>query len=172
MWAATVFQPGQRVAEPRAMIRERSEMSNTDTSNLERGNTPNPLQSDRGMTAIADSVVAKIAGIACREIPGVHDMGTGGARTLGAIRERMPGTSSTSTASQGVNVEVGERQAAVDLDVVLDYGVPIVDVSQSVRNNVANSVERMTGLEVSEVNVYVDDVHVPEEDRQESERVQ
>ena len=71
-----------------------------------------------------------------------------------------------------MNVEVGERQAAIDLDVVVEYGVPIVDVSQSIRNNVANSVERMTGLEVIEVNVYVDDVHVPEDDQSEPERVQ
>jgi uncharacterized alkaline shock family protein YloU len=143
------------------------------TTSVEPAVPPGPLESERGKTRIADSVVAKIAGIACREIPGVYDMGSGGARALGAIRERIPGTLSTSTASQGVHVEVGERQAAVDLDVVVDYGVPIVDVSESIRNNVTNSVERMTGLEVNEVNVYVDDVHVPEDDdQQEPERVQ
>src|SRR5690606_34288983 len=133
---------------------------------------PSPLQSERGRTSIADSVVAKISGIACREIPGVVNMGSGGARAVGALRERLPGSTSTSTASQGVNVEVGERQAAIDLDVVVEYGVPIVDVSQSIRTNVANSVERMTGLEVIEVNAYVDDVHVPEDDQSEPERVQ
>jgi uncharacterized alkaline shock family protein YloU len=134
---------------------------------------PSPLQSERGRTSIADSVVAKIAGIACREIAGVFNMGSGGARAIGALRERLPGSSSTSTASQGVNVEVGERQAAVDLDVVLEYGVPIVDVSQAIRTNVADNVERMTGLEVTEVNVYVDDVHVPGDEQQpEPERVQ
>lgn len=146
-------------------------MSDVDTSSIQPA-AAGPLQTERGRTAIADSVVAKIAGIACREIPGVHDMGSGGARALGVIRERLPGSSSTATASQGVNVEVGERQAAVDLDVVLDYGVPIVDVSQSIRDNVFNSVERMTGLEVTEVNVYVDDVHVPGDEQQpEPERV-
>jgi len=147
-------------------------MTDVETTSAETATTPSPLQSERGRTSIADSVVAKIAGIACREIAGVFNMGSGGARAIGAIRERLPGSSSTSTASQGVNVEVGERQAAVDLDVVLEYGVPIVDVSQSIRTNVANSVERMTGLEVTEVNVYVDDVHVPEDDQQpEPERV-
>jgi uncharacterized alkaline shock family protein YloU len=100
-------------------------------------------------------------------------MGSGGARTIGIIRERLPGSTSTSAASQGVAVEVGERQAAVDLDVVVEYGVPIVDVSESIRSNVTNSVERMTGLEVTEVNIYVDDVHVPTDDQQaEPERVQ
>jgi uncharacterized alkaline shock family protein YloU len=148
-------------------------MTDVETASAERSVTPSPLESERGRTTIADSVVAKIAGIACREIPGVYNMGSGGARALGALRERLPGTTATSTASQGVNVEVGERQAAVDLDVVLDYGVPIVDVSESIRANVSNNVERMTGLEVTEVNVYVDDVHVPEDDSQpEPERVQ
>lgn len=146
-------------------------MSDVETTN-KTASSPSPLQSERGRTSIADSVVAKISGIACREIPGVVNMGSGGARAVGALRERLPGSSSTSTASQGVNVEVGERQAAIDLDVVVEYGVPIVDVSQSIRNNVANSVERMTGLEVIEVNVYVDDVHVPEDDQSEPERVQ
>ncbi|HEX5946790.1 MAG TPA: Asp23/Gls24 family envelope stress response protein [Acidimicrobiales bacterium] len=146
-------------------------MSDVETTN-QTAAPPSPLQSERGRTSIADSVVAKISGIACREIPGVVNMGSGGARAVGALRERLPGSSSTSTASQGVNVEVGERQAAIDLDVVVEYGVPIVDVSQSIRNNVANSVERMTGLEVIEVNVYVDDVHVPEDDQSEPERVQ
>lgn len=146
-------------------------MSDVETTN-KTASPPSPLQSERGRTSIADSVVAKISGIACREIPGVVNMGSGGARAVGALRERLPGSSSTSTASQGVNVEVGERQAAIDLDVVVEYGVPIVDVSQSIRNNVANSVERMTGLEVIEVNVYVDDVHVPEDDQSEPERVQ
>lgn len=146
-------------------------MSDVETTN-QTASPPSPLQSERGRTSIADSVVAKISGIACREIPGVVNMGSGGARAVGALRERLPGSTSTSTASQGVNVEVGERQAAIDLDVVVEYGVPIVDVSQSIRNNVANSVERMTGLEVIEVNVYVDDVHVPEDDQSEPERVQ
>jgi uncharacterized alkaline shock family protein YloU len=148
-------------------------MTDVETTSARTATTPSPLESERGRTTIADSVVAKISGIACREIAGVFNMGSGGARAIGAIRERLPGSSTTSTASQGVNVEVGERQAAVDLDVVLEYGVPIVDVSQAIRSNVADSVERMTGLEVTEVNVYVDDVHVPEDDQQpEPERVQ
>lgn len=147
-------------------------MSDTKTTSVESVSS-GPLQTERGKTAIADSVVAKIAGISCREISGVHDMGSGGARAIGVIRERLPGNTSTSAASQGVAVEVGERQAAVDLDVVIDYGVPIVDVSESIRTNVTKNVERMTGLEVTEVNIYVDDVHLPSDDQQpEPERVQ
>ncbi len=121
------------------------------------------LVTDHGKTSIADSVVAKIAGIAAREISGVHNMGSGAARTMGALKEKIG--SSKSTVSQGVTVEVGERQAAVDLDIVVEYGVPIVDLSKAVRDNVTQRIERMTGLEVTEVNVFVDDIFLEEEEQ-------
>lgn len=132
-----------------------------------------PLQTEHGKTNIADSVVAKIAGIATREISGVHQMGTGASRTIGALRDRLPGSSGSRGVTQGVSVEVGERQTAIDLDVVVEYGVPIVDVSNAIRGNVTERVERMTGLEVTEVNIYVDDVHLPDEPAEpQPERVQ
>lgn len=114
------------------------------------------LVSEQGKTSIADTVVAKIAGIATREISGVHDLGGGAARTVGALRERIPGA--RTSLSQGVSVEVGERQAAVDLDLVAEYGVSIADLAAAVRRNVIGSVERMTGLEVTEVNITVHDI--------------
>ncbi|MEU3858262.1 Asp23/Gls24 family envelope stress response protein [Streptomyces sp. NPDC028722] len=120
----------------------------------------------RGRTTIADGVVAKIAGMAARETSGIHNLGAGLSRTFGAMRERVPGGGAAVT--RGVKVEVGERQAAVDLDVVVDYGVSIVDVAGDVRTNVIGAVERMTGLEVVEVNIAVDDVHLPDE-REEAE---
>ncbi|MFD8735968.1 Asp23/Gls24 family envelope stress response protein [Streptomyces sp. NPDC059618] len=116
----------------------------------------------RGKTTIADGVVAKIAGMAAREIPGIHSLGAGMARAFGAVRERVPGGGS-GAATRGVKVEVGERQAAVDLDVVVEYDVSIVDVAGEVRTNVISAVERMTGLEVVEVNIVVDDVHLPDD---------
>lgn len=119
------------------------------------------LVTDHGKTSIADSVVAKIAGIAAREISGVHNMGSGTARTMGALKEKIG--ASKSTVSQGVSVEVGERQAAVDLDIVVEYGVPIVDLSKAVRDNVTQRIERMTGLEVTEVNIFVDDIYLEDE---------
>ncbi|UUU37714.1 Asp23/Gls24 family envelope stress response protein [Streptomyces sp. NBC_00162] len=127
----------------------------------------------RGRTTIADSVVEKIAGMATREVPGIHSLGAGMARTFGAVRDRVPGGHPSVT--RGVKVEVGERQTAVDLDVVVEYGVSIVDVAGDVRTNVITAVERMTGLEVVEVNITVDDVHLPieEDEREETEgRVQ
>lgn len=131
------------------------------------------LATSHGRTSIADSVVRKIAGIATREVSGVHALGTGGARAFGAIRERIPGSSGPNI-GQGVSVEVGERQAAVDLDIVVEYGVAIVDLSQAIRRNVISAVERMTGLEVTEVNIAVDDIYIPgdDQDQQQPSRVQ
>ncbi len=121
------------------------------------------LVSSEGKTTIADGVVQKIAGIATREVSGVYKLGGGAARAFGAVRERIPGSAGPNV-SQGVSVEVGEKQTAVDLDVVVEYGVSIPDLAQAIRRNVISSLERMTGLEVTEVNVSVDDIHLPEED--------
>ena len=118
--------------------------------------TAGALVTEQGRTSIADTVVSKIAGIAAREISGVHDLGGGTARAVGAIRERIPG--SRTNLSQGVAVEVGEHQAAVDLDIVAEYGVAIADLAGAIRRNVVDAVERMTGLEVTEVNITVHDV--------------
>ncbi len=123
------------------------------------------LTTDDGKISVAQSVVSKIAGVACREISGVHAMGTATGRAFGAIRERIPGSSGPNV-SQGVGVEVGESQAAIDLDIVVEYGVSIADLGKSVQRNVKQAVERMTGLEVVEVNVSVDDVYLPDTDDQ------
>lgn len=128
------------------------------------------LVTDQGKTSIADSVVAKIAGLACREVAGVHEMGAGMKRTLGVLKDKLPIGSSEPSPARGVDVEVGERQAAIDLDIVVEYGAAIVDVAASIRRNVVERVESMTGLEVTEVNVTVDDVYLGES--QEEPRVQ
>lgn len=124
--------------------------------------TATPLQTEHGTTTIADGVVAKIAGIAAADVAGVHALGGGTARAIGALRERIPG--GTTNHAQGISVEVGEREAAVDVELVTEYGVPVVDVAEGVRRNVITSVERMTGLQVIEVNIAVTDVHLPQDD--------
>jgi uncharacterized alkaline shock family protein YloU len=128
--------------------------------------SPGPLQSDLGKTTVADRVVQKIVGLAAREVPGIYDLGGGAARTLAGIRERIPGSSQTS--GQGVTVEVGQSQAAVDLEVVTEYGMSIVDVAKSVRRNVISAVEGMTGLQVTEVNLSINDIHLPGDDQEDS----
>lgn len=135
-----------------------SDASPSSTPATTSGNSP--LLTERGRTTIADSVVAKIAGIAAKEISGVHAMGSGAGRALGALRDKLPGGGAARGMTQGVSVEVGERQAAIDLDLVVEYGLPIVDVSNAVRDNVSTRVERMTGLEVTEVNITVDDIYI------------
>ncbi|MEU4356839.1 Asp23/Gls24 family envelope stress response protein [Streptomyces virginiae] len=120
----------------------------------------------RGRTSISDSVVEKIAGMAAREVPGIHSLGAGVTRTLGAVKDMVPG--GRPSVSRGVKVEVGERQAAIDLDVVAEYGVAIVDMAGAARTHVITAVESMTGLEVVEVNITVDDVHLPDEEDEEA----
>lgn len=120
------------------------------------------LVTKQGTTTIADTVVRKIAGLAAREVSGVHDLGGGAARAFGSLRDRIPGASAS--AGQGVSVEVGEKQAAVDLQILVEYGVAIADLARSVRRNVVTSIEQMTGLQVVEVNITVTDVHLPGDD--------
>jgi uncharacterized alkaline shock family protein YloU len=120
------------------------------------------LQSTQGTTSIADTVVSKIAGIAAKDVSGVYSLGSGASRAVSAVRERIPG--GRVNHSQGVSVEVGETQAAVDIDMIAQYGVAITDLASGVRRNVIASIERMTGLEVTEVNISVADIHLPEDD--------
>ena len=128
--------------------------------------TETVLVTTHGKTSIADVVVEKIAGLAAREITGVYKLGGGGgSRAFGAIREKIPGGGSGLTA--GVEVEVGARQTAVDLDIVVEYGVEIGELTKAIRRNVISAIERMTTLEVTEVNIVVHDVHVPNQDSDE-----
>ncbi|AXK85118.1 Asp23/Gls24 family envelope stress response protein [Nocardia farcinica] len=127
----------------------------------------NDLVTDQGSTTIADVVVQKVAGLAAREVRGVHALGGGAARAFSAIRDRIPGASAS--IGQGVSVEVGETQAAVDLEIVVEYGVAIAELARTVRRNVITAIEQMTGLEVVEVNIHVNDVHIPGDDEDETD---
>lgn len=113
---------------------------------------------EHGRTHIEDTVVSKIAGIAAREVSGVHALGGGAARMVGALRETIPG--SRTNVQQGVSVEVGETQAAVDVSIVAEYGVAIHELAEAIRRNIISAIERMTGLEVTEVNITVHDIHL------------
>lgn len=135
----------------------------TPTTTASLSSTSGGAAGEQGHTLIADAVVQKIAGVAAREIGGVHDLGSGAARALGAVRERIPGAGQPNV-TQGVRVEVGETQAAVDLNVIVEYGVAIVELAAAIRRNVIGNIERMTGLQVTEVNISVDDVHLATED--------
>lgn len=139
------------------------EPSSQSSARRNRPSSGSDLITDQGTTSISDSVVAKVAGMSAREISGVHAMGSGAGRAFGAIKEAI-GSNQTSSASAGVHVEVGQRQAAIDLDIIVEYGVSIIDVAQAVRDNVTDRVQRMTGLEVTEVNIDVQDVFLENQD--------
>lgn len=127
------------------------------------------LQGEHGTTSISSSVVAKIAGLATQEIPGVQAMGKTMSRAFGSLKAKLPGASESS--EQGVSVEVGERQAAVDIDIVAYYGQSIVETATAIRENVIDRIESMTGLEVVEVNVNVDDLYLGDGDDNQDARV-
>ncbi|WP_238145231.1 Asp23/Gls24 family envelope stress response protein [Antricoccus suffuscus] len=114
---------------------------------------------DDGRLTIAPTVVSKVAAIAAREVSGVHSLGLGSARAVTAVRDRIPGAQPTPPS--GVSVEVGQTQAAIDIDLIVEYGAPITDIARQVRRQVISAVEQFTGLEVVEVNITVDDINLP-----------
>ncbi|RUR01786.1 Asp23/Gls24 family envelope stress response protein [Labedella endophytica] len=113
-----------------------------------------------GKTVIVDGVVSKVAGIAAAQVPGVHALGGGVTRAIGAIREAINQTDK----GQGVSVEVGDTQAAVDITLVAEYPVSLQKVADDVREAVTTAIEQIVGLEVTEVNVTINDVHLPTDD--------
>lgn len=125
----------------------------------------NNLETQYGTTTIDDVVVSKIAGIAAREVSGVDSLGGGGARMIGNIRESF---GASEDVRQGVDVEVAEGSARIEIAITAEYGVAIHELAEAIRRNIMNAVERMTGLSVERVNVVVHDVKLPK-DESESE---
>lgn len=115
-----------------------------------------------GTVKIANEVVAIIAGLAATEIDGVLGMSGG---ITGDITEML----GMKNLSKGVKVEVGEKESAIDIFIVVEYGSRISEVAKLVQQNVKDTVETMTGLNVIEVNVHVQGVIIPKEPEVESE---
>ena len=126
-----------------------------------------PLQTDHGTTTIEENVVAKIAGMAARQVPGVYGMGNAVRRAFSAVTDRIPTTQTNVTG--GITVHKGETQAAIDVTVVVEYGYSILNVCNDIRSNIIDQIEGTTGLEVVEVNINVTDVHLPDDDSGSSE---
>ena len=114
-----------------------------------------------GLIRIADDVVATIAGLAALETPGVAAMS-------GGISEGLAKRLSGKNAQRGVTVEVGQLEAAIDLRIIVKYGIPIQEVCRRLQENVRETVENMTGLHVVEVNVKVEGVAFKEEESDEA----
>ena len=102
---------------------------------------------------IANDVVAVIAGVAVSEVPGVSEMAGGFA---GGITEVLSGKKNL---AKGIKVEVGEKDAKIDVNIIVEYGVRIPDVAFEIQTRVKKAVETMTGLNVLEVNVHVQGVN-------------
>jgi uncharacterized alkaline shock family protein YloU len=117
----------------------------------ERSPSETTQETGRGKTYIADEVVSVIARIAAEQVEGIHRIGEP------SLRSFIPSL----VRHHGVDAEVGLREAAADVEVVVEYGYPIRDVADAIRASVIDSVEHMTGNRVVEVNVHVVDVHVP-----------
>jgi len=122
------------------------------------------LHTLQGDTTIADQVVQKLAGIAAREVPGVYAMGGAARRAINNLAQRIPGGAVGNNVTGGVSIQKGERETAIDVSVVIEYGAAIVDVADQIRDNVIRAVEHGTGLAVVSVDVNVTDVHLPDED--------
>jgi uncharacterized alkaline shock family protein YloU len=135
------------------------------TSRAQQGGH-SPLQSDRGTTTIQDPVVSNIAAMAIRELDGL-DPSHGGSRLPGdtspTVGEFVGNLTGGGGRTRGISVDVGEEQAALDLTVNVMYGRPIHEVTDALRQNVIRRVESLTGLEVREVNITVNDVTFPEQ---------
>jgi uncharacterized alkaline shock family protein YloU len=116
------------------------------------------LAAERGTTTIANEVVEKIAGIATREVPGVYDIGGDVARLFAAVKERV-GLGEADEENRGVTVRLEGSQAALKIVIVIEYGFVVYSVTEKVRAKVISSVENLLGLEVTAVDIVVDDVH-------------
>ena len=138
----------------------------TERSGSGQGQQASPLQSDKGVTKIGDAVVSQIAGIAAQEVEKVQ-MGGGTSADVGgflqSVTGSVTGSSSGGNLSKGVSVEVGSEEAAIDLTMAVEYGQSIPQLTEAARRNVINKVESLVGLRVTEVNITVNDVQVPEE---------
>jgi uncharacterized alkaline shock family protein YloU len=109
------------------------------------------IKADLGNIKIADEVVSIIAGLAATEVEGVAGMSGG---LAGGIADML----GKKNLSKGVRVEVGEKQAAIDLYIVVKFGVRIPDVAWKIQENVKKAIESMTGLEAASINVHVQGV--------------
>ncbi|KTR41575.1 MULTISPECIES: Asp23/Gls24 family envelope stress response protein [Curtobacterium] len=130
------------------------------TSAATRSTGTHASGSTSGKTTIDDTVVSKVAGIAAREVNGVYSLGNGAARAIGAIRDAI----GQRDHGQGVKVEVGEKQVAADITIVAEYPAPLQQVADGVRQAVTRSLQQIVGMEVTEVNVTVQDVHIEGDD--------
>ncbi|MDO5556789.1 MAG: Asp23/Gls24 family envelope stress response protein [Clostridia bacterium] len=119
------------------------------------------LEESNSEIKIADDVISVIAGMAVSEVQGVYGMAKSFA---GGISEALSGKKNY---SKGIKVEATDKLAKIDVNIIVDYGVRIPDVAFEIQNKVKKSVEAMTGLKVTEINVHIQGVHTNSNEEQE-----
>lgn len=131
-----------------------------------RADDQHPLDSDRGFTIVGQPVVTTIVSVVVQEAQSIQPS-TSGTRLPGdnspTVGEFFSNLTSSGDFSRGVSVELGEREAAVDLTLTVPYGESIPEVTQAVRDTVVERVWDFAGIEVTEVNITVDDVSLSEQ---------
>ena len=129
-------------------------------SQSEQQQDQSPLLSDRGTTIISDTVVSSLAGMAAREVEGVH-MGGVASRTAGGVLGSIRGSESKTS---GISVEVGRTEAAIDLKMGIEYNKNILQTVEEVRRRITDRVQSMTGLRIKELNATITDITFPEKE--------
>lgn len=118
-----------------------------------------------GTVKITNDVVAIIAGVAATEVKGV--VGMGGSIT-GGLSEML----GMKNLSKGVKVEVTGNNASIEMQIVIEYGYKLAEVGKEVQENVKASVENMTGLNITEININIQGISMPKEEKEENEKEQ
>lgn len=124
-------------------------------------NIYNDENTEQSPIKISDDVVAIIAGVAATEVEGVAGMSGG---ITGGISEML----GMKNLSKGVKVEVNDKEASIDLNIIVEFGAKISELGAKIQKNVKNTVETMTGLEVTVVNVNIQGVNIPKDKKKEA----
>ncbi len=130
----------------------------------EKSGGKSPLDSDRGTTIVEEPVVTAIVSVIVQEAEKIQPS-TGGARVPGDNSPTVGeffGNLTGGTSARGVSVQVADREASVDLILNVPYGESIPRATQAVRDAVVERVQKLTGLEVTDVSITVSDVALPE----------
>ncbi|MBG9736620.1 Asp23/Gls24 family envelope stress response protein [Paenibacillus alvei] len=122
------------------------------------------LNKHGGNILISDDVVATIAGLAALETPGIAAMS-------GGLSDDWVKMLSGKNLQKGVSVKVDEVEAAIDLRVIVVYGMKIHEVCHQLQVNIRDAVQNMTGLSVVEIHVKVEEVSFKDEELKEIQRI-
>jgi len=128
-------------------------VATTTTETKKKANGPSISKNASGVSGsinLSDDVVATIAGLAARDIPGIFSIG----------KSRWIDFSDSPT--RGVDAEVGQMEAAIDIDVVIEYGCDLEETAAKLRARIAEEVAKMASREVVEININVVDVQLPD----------